>query len=348
MIIRRGEGDLDKIYRPCTVKEIIGNQTIKNMIATGIEKRTLPHSIMFTGISGVGKTTIARIVALGMNCKEGPTPDPCCKCSSCKAILNLNSMSVIEVDGGRAGNIDTMRDILDNLPCAPLSDDRYKILIIDEAHLLSDKSQSSLLKTLEDNREHVYIILCTNHPEQIKKIELKNRCKITQLGRLSDEEICSLLENVSEFEGMSYNKEILKYITSESNGVPRQALSFLQQVAADNTWTKEAASLIINAGIEIDQIEVFEFCKILLKSGWKDILDAYKKIKNIPVETIRIVITGFIAGCLRNARSIDEAKKFSKIIDIISIPYYGPKQEHVLMNNLFKTMLILRGKPNGQ
>jgi len=343
VIPKRGFGDLNKIYRPCTVREVIGNQTIKNMVATGIKKRTLPHSIMFTGVSGAGKTTMARIIALGMNCKEGPTPSPCCKCSSCKATLNQNSMSVIEVDGARTGNIDTMREVLDSLPSAPLSDDKYKILIIDEAHLLSDKSQSSLLKTLEDNMEHVYIILCTNQPEKLKDVT-KNRCKIIQFGRLSDREIYYLLENVVEFEGMAYNKEVLEYIIAESNGVPRQALSFLQQVAADNTWTKDAASLIINAGIEIDQIEVFEFCKVLLKSGWGDILKAYRKIKSIPTETIRIVITGFMAGCLRNAKSIEEAKKFSKVIDIISVTYYGPKPEHVLMNNLFKIMLILRSR----
>jgi len=343
VIIRRNSGDLNKIYRPCTIVEIIGNQTIKNMIATGIEKGTLPHSLMFTGVSGAGKTTTARIVALGLNCKKGPTANPCCECSSCKAILNLNSLSVLEVDGARTGNIDTMREILDNLPAAPLSDDKYKILIIDEAHLLSDKSQSSLLKTLEDNMMHVYIILCTNLPEKLKDVT-KNRCKVIQFNRLLDEEIYQLIRDIAEFEGMNYKKEILDYIVEESYGIPSQALSYLQQIAADNTWTKDAAALIIGAGTEVDQIEVFEFCKILLKSGWKDILRAYKKIKTIPPETTRIIITGFMAGCLRNSKNMAAAKEFSKIIDIISVPYYGPKQEHVLTNSLFKIMSILRGQ----
>lgn len=343
MIIKRGEGDLNKIFRPCTIKEMVGNQTIKNMIATGIEKGTLPRSLMLTGISGVGKTTAARIIALGMNCKKGPTASPCCECSSCKATLNLNSLSVLELDGARTGNVDTMREVLDNLPSAPLSDDKYKILIIDEAHLLSSKSESAILKTLEDSMDHVYIILCTNHPEKLKDVT-RNRCKIIQFGRLTDDEVCSLLGDVAEFEGMQYKKEILQYITAESNGVPRQALSYLQQVAADNTWTKDAASLIVGAGIEIDQIEVFEFCKVLLKKGWSDILVEFKKLKNIPPETIRIVITGFMAGCLRNSRDIDAAKKFSKIIDLISVQYYGPKPEHVLTNNLFKIMNILKGR----
>jgi len=342
MIIKRGVGDLGKVYRPCTVKEMIGNQTIRNMLTTGIEKGTLPHSIMFTGPSGCGKTTAARIIALGMNCQEGRTANPCCKCSSCKATLDQNSFSVIEVDGARTGNIDTMREILDSLPAAPMSGDKYKVLIIDEAHKLSDKSQSSLLKTLEDNMEHVYIILCTNEPNKLKDVT-KNRCKIMQFNRLLDKEIYKLLSDVAEFEGMGYKKEILEYIVGESYGIPRQALSYLELIAADNTWTKEAASLIINAGIEIDQIEVFKFCQLLLKSNWRGILDAFKKIKTIPPETIRIVITGFMAGCLRNSRSIEDAKKFSRIIDIISVPYYGPKPEHILTSSLFKIMMILRG-----
>ena len=299
--------------------------------------------MVFLGPSGCGKTTAARIIALGMNCQEGPTANPCCRCSSCKATLDQNSFSVIEVDGARTGNIDTMREILDNLSAAPMSGDRYKILIIDEAHKLSEKSQSSFLKTLEDSAIHVYIILCTNEPDKLKDVT-KNRCKIMQFNRLLDKEIYKLLGDVAEFEGMSYKKEILEYIVEEAYGVPRQALSYLQQIASDNTWTKDAASLIVGAGTETDQIEVFEFCKILLKSNWKSILYEFKKIKTIPPETIRIVITGFMAGCLRNSRSIEDAKKFSRIVDIISVPYYGPKQEHVLTNSLFKIMMILRGK----
>jgi len=169
---------------------------------------------------------------------------------------------------------------------------------------------------------------------------------------LENRYIYELLEQVCQFEGFEYKKEILNYIVEESNGVPRAALTYLQQIASESSWTKEVASLIINAGIETDQIEVFEFCKVLLKSRlfgggelkWKDVLGAFKKIKNVPPETTRIIITGFMAGCLRNSKSIDEARKFSKIIDIISISYYGPRPEHVLMNNLFKIMVILKGQ----
>ena len=343
MIIKRGVGDLNKIYRPCTIKEFIGNNTVRNIIRVGIEDGTLPHSILFTGISGTGKTTMARIIALGLNCKNGPTANPCCQCSSCKAILDSNSFSVIEVDGARTGNVDIMREILNNLPSAPLSDDRYKVLIIDEAHNLSTKSQSSLLKTLEDNMRHVYIILCTNEPGKLKDVTL-NRCKTIKFGRLLDKDVYKLVKEVAEFEGMNYNKEVLNYIVEESYGIPRQALSYLQLVAAENSWTKDAASLIISAGLEADQVEVFEFCKVLLRGVWKEILIALKKIKNVPTESIRIIINGFMAGCLKNSKNMIEAKKFSRILDVTSTPYYVPKPEHMLLNDLFKIVLILRGE----
>lgn len=347
MIIPRKEGDLNIRYRPCTFAEMLGNENIKRMLSNAVKQNNLPHAMLFTGPSGCGKTTAARIIALTLNCKAGPVAGPCFKCDPCKSILDLNSFGVLEVDAARTGDVATIRGILDSLPAAPLGEEKYKVLIIDEAHNLvpPSKSEEALLKFLEDTPPHVYIILCTNEPRKLKEVT-RNRCKLTQFGRLENRYIYELLEQVCQFEGFEYKKEILNYIVEESNGVPRQALTYLQQISSEGSWEKDVASLIINAGIETDQIEVFEFCKVLLKGGWKNVLGAFKKIKNIPPETTRIIVTGFMAGCLRNSKNIEEAKQFSKTIDIISVPYYGPKQEHVLLNNLFKILTILQGRKN--
>src|SRR4030042_6943314 len=104
MIIRRKSGDLSKIYRPCRVDEVVGHETIKKTIKNALENGKLPHSLLFTGPPGSGKTTFARIIALGLNCEKGPTANPCCECDSCKATLNLNSFAVIELDSARSGN----------------------------------------------------------------------------------------------------------------------------------------------------------------------------------------------------------------------------------------------------
>jgi len=346
MIIKRGYGDLNKTYRPCKVSEVMGHDTVKRMIGNALDKQTLPHSMMFTGESGCGKTTFARIIALGLNCKEGITSEPCCKCDYCDATLRLNSLAVLELDSARTGNVDTVRSTLADLPAAPMGGERFKVVIFDEAHNLSGKAEDALLKFLEDVPEHVYLILCTNEPQKLKNVT-KNRCKTIQFNRLAPAVIFELLENVSQFEGFSYNKEVLKYIVKESKGVPRQALSFLQQVASEGSWTKDAASLIINAGADVDSIEVFEFCKVLLRNNNFDVvLSKFKEIDNMPVETIRIIMTGFFAGCLKNSKKMSDRMKYSKIIDVISTPYYGPKPEHVLVNNLFKISRVLGGDFN--
>lgn len=342
MIVRRGRGDLNKIYRPCKISEVVGHETIKRTIGNALDKQTLPHSLLFTGPSGCGKTTAARIIAMGLNCEEKMSGEPCGQCISCKATLNLNSLAVIEVDASRTSDVATIRSVIDDLPAAPMGGERFKVAIFDEAHNLSGKAEDALLKFLEDTPEHVYIILCTNEPQKLKVVT-KNRCKTTQFGRLTDVDIYELLEQVCQFEGFGYNKDVLAYVSVESEGVPRASLSYLQQIASEGSWTKDSASLIINAGADIESAEVFGFCKFILKNDFKSVLKYYTKVKNIPAETIRIIITGFFTGCLKNSRNIPDATKFSKIIDMISIPYYGPKPENILINNFFKITQILRG-----
>jgi len=343
MIVKRGFGDLNKIYRPCTIDEVIGHETIKRTIKNAIEKRTLPHAMLFTGPSGCGKTTFARIIALCLECKEGPTSTPCCKCDSCRSILNLNSFAVTELDAARTSDVATVRRVIDELSAGAISGEPYKIAIFDEAHELSGKAEDALLKILEDTPKHVYIILCTNLAGKLKEVT-RNRCKITQFGRLLDSEIYSLLEQVSQFEGFDYKKEVLNYVVEESSGVPRAALSFLQQIASEGSWTKEAASIIINAGVDIDHAGVFDFCKYVLKNpNFKAVVQEYKKIKQVPIDTVRINLCGFFVGCLKNARRVGDAEKYSNIIDLLNTAFSNyPKPEHTLINNLFKITQILK------
>jgi len=345
MIVKRGRGDLNKIYRPCKISEVVGHDTIKKTIGNALEKGTLPHSLMFIGPSGCGKTTFARIIALGLNCKEGPTPEPCCKCASCRAILDLNSLAVIEVDAGRTGDVGTTRRILDDLPAAPMGGEPFKVAIFDEAHKLGGKSSSedAILKFLEDTPEHVYLMLCTNEPQKLKVVT-KNRCKTTQFNRLTTDNIYTLLEQVCQFEGFNYNPEVLRYVASEAGGVPRAGLSFLQQVASEGSWEKDAASLIINAGVDVDYVEVMDLCRGIMKHrSFQTALASYKKIKNIPLEMMRMSICGFFVGCLRNAKTKLDADKYSNIIEFMSVPYFNnPKPDHILINSLFKITQILR------
>lgn len=345
MIVKRGRGDLNKIFRPCKISEVIGNEITKRTINKALDNGTLPHALLFIGPSGCGKTTFARLIALGLNCEEGISGEPCCTCDACRATLNLNSFAVIESDAGRTGDVATTRRILEDLPSAPMGGERFKVAIFDEAHKLggASGSEDALLKFLEDTPEHVYIILCTNEPQKLKEVT-RNRCKVTQFARLEDIEIYKLLEEVCQFEGFDYKTNILHYIAETAKGVPRAALSYLQQVAAEGSWTKDAASLVINAGVDIDHIEVIDFCRVLLKEGnFQKALTAYKKINKIPLEIIRMAVCGYFVGCLKNSRSVKEAERYRDIIDIMSVPYFNnPKPEHILINSLFKITQILQ------
>ncbi len=262
MIVRRGKGDLNKVFRPCKISEVVGNETIKRTIGKSMENGTLPHAILFVGPSGCGKTTFARIIALGLNCEDGVSGEPCCQCTACSATLNLNSFAVIESDAGRTGDVATTRRILEDLPSAPMGGERYKIAIFDEAHKLggSSGSEDALLKVLEDTPDHVYIILCTNEPQKLKPVTI-NRCKVTQFGRIEDADVYKLLEQVCQFEGFDYKPEILQYISEESNGVPRAALSYLQQIAAEEYLKDECWATFIAKGGEGIVVELLYLLK---------------------------------------------------------------------------------------
>lgn len=363
MIKPRRDGDLNVKYRPCTFSEIYGYESIVNMLVGFMVKFQTPHSMLFTGPSGCGKTTAARVMALALNCFNSRIwqgdekikfsnpiqelyefANPCCTCASCKAILNLNSLAVLELDGARTSDVSTIRSVLADLPAAPMGGERFKVLILDEAHNLSGKAEDALLKFLEDTPEHVYIILCTNLPQKLKDVTL-NRCKPIQFSRLQNNYILEILKNVCEYEGYEYKSEILNYIVEESDGVPRRALTYLQQISSEASWTKDAASLIINVGLDVDYAEVMDLCRGIMKDrSFQTALTHYKNIKNIPLEIMRMAICGFFVGCLRNSKTLEDANKYSKIVDFMSIPYFNnPKPEHILINSLFKITQILRG-----
>jgi DNA polymerase-3 subunit gamma/tau len=338
-IVGRGTGDWSVKYRPCRFEEIHGNERIVTMLVNFIRNRTLPHALLLTGPSGCGKTTAARVLAMALNCQNKVSGEPCCECASCKAILNFNSFAVQEVDAGRTGDVASTRRLLDDLPSASMGGEPYKVVIFDEAHKLGGQSGSedALLKFLENTHAHVYIMFCTNEPQKLKAVTL-NRCKTIQFGRLTSDLIYKLVEGVATWEGVDTRpdnvKSMLKYMAEEANGVPRASLSYLQMIASEGSWTKEAASLIINSGVDVDSIEVYDFSKILIKGNWLDVKLAYEKIKNLPAESIRIAILGFLVGCIKNAKTYDQADLYAKMAETMAYIYYGPKPEHVLFTKI--------------
>jgi DNA polymerase III subunit gamma/tau len=347
MLIRRetrsGANNITTTYRPCSIDEMYGQETNKNILRKGLDNQDLPHTFLFTGDAGCGKTTAARILALGLNCEEGVSSKPCLKCRVCSTTLNNNNPDVLEINVAQTGNKGDVDQIVRSLSTAPMLS-RYKVVIFDEAHELSKASLNLLLKVVEDGYKHVYFIFCTNHPEKLKNDAFTGgRVSTMHFNRLTNDDLARILVNVAEFEGMPFNPEVLQYIVEEVKGVPRDALAWLKMVNDEGSWTLETAKEITGVPLDENSPQIIEISRALLKGEFKTASKIYSELKNIQAESVRIAIAGYFVGCLRRARYNEEAVKFSKVLDIMTVPIYqtGKLGDHIMYNNMFKAARIV-------
>lgn len=228
MIGTHANHDFTTIYRPKRVSEVYGNDENKRIIARGLDEGNLPHSLLFHGVSGTGKTTLAQIVGMGLNCKTGRTGEPCCECDSCRSVLHGASLTYIEYNSANNTGIDFLRGERQNFDALPLGDYRAKVYVFDECHRLSDNSQDLLLREVENPVEITYFIFCTT---QLKGIiePLRNRCMSLEFTRVADQEVLRLLKYVIECEQLALDSEILDGIVRAADGMPRNALTLLQK-----------------------------------------------------------------------------------------------------------------------
>jgi DNA polymerase III subunit gamma/tau len=225
-VVKRGLGDFPNAYRPCRISEVYGQDEIKKYIAHGLNTNTLAHALLFKGVSGTGKTTTARIIAMGLVCEKGPTSEPCCECDFCKAVLNRNSFAVQEFDTAHLSGVNAIRETSGDFYCASMGGERKRIVIFDESHRLSDAAQAALLKPTEDSRDHLHFIFCTT--EKLLKT-LENRCVQFEFKSLSANEIRALLLEVCASEKFDLHPQLIENIIFEAQGMPRNALFLLQE-----------------------------------------------------------------------------------------------------------------------
>lgn len=350
MLIKRtmpsGANDLHTVYRPCSVQEVIGQETNKKVIENGLRNGSISHSLLFTGPAGCGKTTMARIIALGLNCKDSDssTDKPCLDCICCKATLNQKNLDVIEINVGKDGGKAAVTKVVSDLSFSPLLG-RCKVLIFDEAHELTKSAQDLLLKIIEDGYSHVYFIFCTNKPESLMEA-FGSRVTVMYFDRMPDAELLGVLTNICDFEGITYKQPVLDYIVSFSEGIPRNAIKYLKQVFDEQSWDLEIIKTMLTGHLlDEDHPDLMEIGKALKAGSFKEALSLLKKVNNVPEETVRAALAGFFTNQLKWARTVGDGDKLSSALDVLTVPIYvkGRSGHHVLVNCMYKVTRIMKG-----
>jgi DNA polymerase-3 subunit gamma/tau len=221
---------LARKWRPKSFDELVGQEHVVRALANALDAKRLHHAYLFTGTRGVGKTTLARIIAKAFNCERGVSPSPCGKCSACTGIDAGRFVDLLEVDAASNTQVDKMRDLLENALYAP-SEGRYKVYVIDEVHQLSGHSFNAMLKTLEEPPEHVKFVLATTDPQKVP-VTVLSRCLQFNLRQIPAQQIRARLETILTHEQIAFEAGGLIAVARAARGSLRDALSLLDQAIA--------------------------------------------------------------------------------------------------------------------
>ncbi len=214
--------------RPQTFAEVVGQKAVVRTLQNALAQGRVPHALMFSGVRGTGKTTLARIMAKALNCEQGPAAEPCNVCRSCRQITEGASIDLQEVDGASNRGIQEIRELKEKIRFMPTSS-RYKIIIIDEVHMLTTEAFNALLKTLEEPPSHVYFMFATTELHKVP-VTILSRCQRYELKRLGHAELNAHFHRLATMEGVQMEPEALEMIVREAGGSVRDGLSLLDQI----------------------------------------------------------------------------------------------------------------------
>ena len=266
---------LARKYRPRNFAEMVGQGHVLQALINALDQERLHHAYLFSGTRGVGKTTIARILAKCLNCEQGITSSPCDQCSTCVEINEGRSVDLIEVDAASRTRVEDTRELLENVQYMPTRA-RFKVYLIDEVHMLSNHSFNALLKTLEEPPEHVKFLLATTTPKKLP-ITVLSRCLQFNLKNMSPELIVGNLQHILTAEKVGYEESALWRLGRAADGSMRDALSLTDQAISfgdDSVTDKDVAEMLGS----IDQREVYRILDALLAADAGAVLDRIAEV----------------------------------------------------------------------
>lgn len=261
---------LARKYRPRSFDTLVGQAHVVQALKNALDQKRLHHAYLFTGTRGVGKTTLARILAKSLNCKQGISASPCGSCSACAEIDQGRYVDLIEVDAASNTQVDNMRDLLDNAQYAP-TQGQFKIYIIDEVHMLSKNAFNAMLKTLEEPPEHVKFILATTDPQKVP-VTVLSRCLQFNLKQMPSLSISEYLEKILKEEKINYEINAIYLIAKSADGSMRDALSILDQGIAYCGGNIEEATIKKMLGA-IDQSYLFNLMQAVISQDGPKVLE---------------------------------------------------------------------------
>jgi len=266
---------LARKWRPRTFGDLVGQQHVVQALVNGLDQDRVHHAFLLTGTRGVGKTTIARILAKCLNCEAGVSSTPCGECGSCVDVDEGRFIDMLEIDAASKTKVDDTREMLEGVQYTPTRG-RYKVYIIDEVHMLSGHSFNALLKTLEEPPPHVKFVLATTDPQKLPIIIL-SRCLRFSLSRLLPDQICGQLEKILRSEDVQTEASALMRIARAADGSMRDGLSLLDQAIAFGGGSLKDSEVATMLG-SIDHVHIAAIIDALIEADANALLDIVNEL----------------------------------------------------------------------
>ncbi|MEK7712857.1 MAG: DNA polymerase III subunit gamma/tau, partial [Nitrospirota bacterium] len=336
---------LARKWRPQGFDDLVGQEPIIRILQNSIAQKKIAHAYIFSGPRGVGKTSTARILAKALNCENGPTPLPCGACASCTAVKDGTSIDVLEIDGASNNSVDDIRDLREGVKYTPLGG-RYKIYIIDEAHMLSTSAFNALLKTLEEPPPHAIFVLATTAPRKIPAT-IFSRCQHLPFRRISAQKIKERVRHIASSEDIKISDSAIEMVARAADGSMRDSLTILDQVTAfsseiDADGVKDLLGIADIGVLSEISMAVIDGDREKIISVISELVDKGTDLKSFAKDLVEFFRNLLIAKFVKKPEEIlelseDEIKIVSRIL-----PKISPDLLTLMLSEMAKAELDVR------